>query len=324
MSGRERPGAHDPTDEQLRAAHCWERDDQVPNDPETTRFRRVTRYHQAMWREAGGHPIGTQPHRPRPGQPVRQVGSRLPLDHAVATGANLITPAARDAARHRTGFVERHQSFDHQRLWADLLSSEALAFNLLGDLAADPAASSALVESWFPDAPGPVTEIRFAHSPGRLDPSYLNSLRAFDAAIVVDAGHGRRGLVAVDVRYHELAKPELPKPTNLARNLEVAERSGVFRDGSPEALARRTPMCETWLEHLLLLSMLQHPDAGWVWGRYVVVHPAGNAAVRRMLAGYRDHLADREAISTVTLDDVLDRAPLPAAAERALRDRYAP
>ena len=31
-----------------------------------------------------------------------------------------------------------------------------------------------------------------------------------------------------------------------------------------------------WLEHLLLLSMLQHASGTWSWGRYVVVHPAGN------------------------------------------------
>ena len=32
-----------------------------------------------------------------------------------------------------------------------------------------------------------------------------------------------------------------------------------------------------WLEHLLLLSMLQHPSGGWPWGRYAVVHPPGNS-----------------------------------------------
>ena len=180
----------EPTDEELRAAHCWERDDHLPANVEMTRFRRVTRYQQAQWRDAAGHPIGTQPHRPRPGQTVRPVGSRMPLEYATSTGANLITPAALHATRSRTSFVEPHQSFDHQRLWADLLSSEALAFNLLGDLAYDTETSTELVKSWFPDAPGPVTEIRFAHSPGRLDPSYLNSLRAFDAAIILDAGAG--------------------------------------------------------------------------------------------------------------------------------------
>jgi hypothetical protein len=36
----------------------------------------------------------------------------------------------------RTSVTEPHQSFDHQRLWADLLWSPTLAFNLFGDLAA--------------------------------------------------------------------------------------------------------------------------------------------------------------------------------------------
>lgn len=314
----------EPTEEELLAAHCWERDDHLSTDTEMTRFRRTTRYRQFQWREASGHPIGTQPHRPRPGQTVRPVGSRMPLDYAMSTGANLITPAAFHAARNRTSFIERHQSFDHQRLWADLLSSEALAFNLLGDLASDTKASTNLVESWFPDAPGPVTEIRFAYSPGRLDPSYLNSLRAFDAIIILDAGAGRRGLVAIDVKYHELMKPEIPKPANRTRNLEVAARSRLFRDGSSEALTQRTAMCEPWLEHLLMLSMLQHPSANWVWGRYVIIHPAGNIAVTRAFTDYRDHLLDENAITTITFEDYLNSTCLPPAARHTLHGRYAP
>ena len=38
-----------------------------------------------------------------------------------------------------------------------------------------------------------------------------------------------------------------------------------------------------WLEHLLLLSMLQHPSRTWSWGRYVVVHPAGNSELGRRM-----------------------------------------
>ena len=47
-----------------------------------------------------------------------------------------------------------------------------------------------------------------------------------------------------------------------------------------------------WLEHLLLHSMLQHESGTWTWGRYVVVHPAGNADVADAVARYRDFLAD--------------------------------
>ena len=131
-----------------------------------TAFRRAARYHQAQWREANHHPIGTQPISPRPGDKVRPVGSRLPLDYARDTGANFLTPAALDAARARTAYIEPRQSFDHQRLWADLLSSSAVSFNLFGDLAADLARADRAVHRWFPDAPGRVSEVRFAHSPG--------------------------------------------------------------------------------------------------------------------------------------------------------------
>ena len=187
-----------------------------------TDFRRHTRFGQAQWREAHGHPIGTQPYRPLPGKPVRLVGSRIPLDYGLETGANLVTPGALAAARHRTSFVEREQSFDHQRLWADLLSSEALAFNLFGDLSADLSAADHAAHILGPDAPGRVTELRFAHSPGRLDPQYLNSLRAFDAAFVLDGGDGSRGILGVNVRNHERAKGEIPKPENWRRYSEVA------------------------------------------------------------------------------------------------------
>jgi hypothetical protein len=219
--------------EELEAAHCWEADDRVPGRPAMTEFRRRVRYHQARWREGKGHPIGSQPIVPRPGKPVRPVGSRLPLDYAQETGANFLTANALAAVRARSAVIEAHQSSDHQRLWADLLWSPALGFNLAGDLAADLELADRAVHRWWPDAPGRVREVRFTHSPGRLDPAYLNSLRAFDVAFVLDLDDGAKGVVGVDTRYHERAKAETPKPGNLQRYLEVAERSGAFAEGRP-------------------------------------------------------------------------------------------
>jgi PD-(D/E)XK nuclease superfamily len=313
-----------PSRQELEAARCWENDDRVPGRPAMTEFRRRLRYHQARWREANGHPIGTQPILPRPGKPARPVGSRLPLDYARETGATFLTAGALAAARARTSITEAHQSFDHQRLWADLLWSPTLAFNLLGDLAADPGLADAAVHTWCPDAPGRVSEVRFAHSPGRFDPSYLNSLRAFDAALVLNLDDGTRGIVAVDVNYHEWAKPEIPKPRNRRRNLEVAERSGAFAAGAAEALTGRSELAVMWLEHLLLLSMLQHPSGHWRWGRYVVVHPAGNGDLADACARYRSLLVDQATFASATLEELLDAGALPAPTAAALRDRYLP
>jgi len=286
-----------------------------------TEFRRRLRYHQARWREASGHPIGSQPIAPRPGgAPARPVGSRLPLDYARETGANFVTAGALAAARARTAVVEPHQSFDHQRLWADLLWSPSMAFNLFGDVGS----ADRAVHIWWPDAPGTAREVRFAHSPGRFDPEYLNSLRAFDAAFVLDLDDGTQGIVAVDVNYHERSKTEIPKPSNLPRYLEVAERSGVFATGATDAVRGRSDLAVMWLEHLLLLSMLQHPSGAWTWGRYVVVHPAGNSDVADACTRYRELLADSSTFSSATVDELLDADVLGAQTTVALRDRYLP
>ena len=311
--------------QELEAAHCWEADDQVPRRPAMTGFRRRLRYHQARWREANGHPIGSQPIVPRPGgKPARPVGSRLPLDYARETGATFLNANALAAARARTSVTEPHQSFDHQRLWADLLWSPAMAFNLFGELPTDLDLADRAVHTWWPDAPGTVSEVRFAHSPGRFDPSYLNSLRAFDAAFVLDLGDGTQGIVGLDTRYHEWAKPEIPKPRNLSRNLEVADRSAAFAAEATDAVKGRSELAEMWLEHLLLLSMLQHPSGSWTWGRYVVVHPAGNTDYADACARYRSLLADQSTFASVTLEGLLDAGALQAPSVAALRDRYLP
>jgi hypothetical protein len=314
-----------PSPEELEAAHCWEAEDRVAGRPGMTEFRRTLRYHQARWREANGHPIGTQPIAPRrDGRPVRLVGSRLPLDYARETGANFITAGALDAARARTSVIEPHQSFDHQRLWADLLWSPSMAFNLFGDLAADRRLADRAVHAWWPDAPGRVSDVRFAHSPGWLDPAYLNSLRAFDAAFVLDLGDGTRGVVGVDVAYHDWLKPETPRPANLTRYTEVARRSGAFVAGAVDVLKGRSGLAVMWLEHLLLLSMLQHAGGTWRWGRYVVVHPAGNVDYAEGSARYREHLADPSTYSSITVEDLLAARALRRGTVAALRKRYLP
>src|SRR5262245_11245674 len=211
----------EPSQQELEAANCWEAEDRVPGRPQMTAFRRRLRLHHARWRETHGHPIGSQPIVPRKGTATRPVGSRLPLPYAEETGANFVTPGALAAARMRASNPEPHQRFDHQRLWADLLWSPTLAFNLFGDLAADLTRADRAVRRWWPDAPGPVCEVRFEHSPGRFDPTYLGSLRSFNAAFVLDLHNGTRGIIAIDVEYHDRAKPATAKPAGRPRQHEV-------------------------------------------------------------------------------------------------------
>ena len=318
------PGVMDePAKEELETAHCWEIDDRVPARPEMTAFRRTTRLHHAHWREAHGHPIGTQPIVPRPGGPWRPVGSRLPLPYARQTGATFVTWAALSAATRRASYVEPHQSSDHQRTWADLLSSSALAYNLFGDLAADAELADRAVHTWWPDVPGQVRELRFSYSPGRFDASYLNSLREFAVAILLDLDDGRSGIVAVNVIYHERNKREVPKPQNRRRNQEVLDRSGAFGPAALDVFGG-SDLTVVFLEHLLLLSMLQHPSREWGWGRFVVVHPAGNVDAADLGRRYGNLLIDSSIFTVTTIEDLLDAETLPPASTTAIRERYVP
>jgi hypothetical protein len=307
--------------EALEAAHCWFDHDQVPGRPEMTEFRRAVRSHNASWRERNGYPIGTQ--RIRPGTPPRLVGSRLDLDFARETGAAFLNERAAAAARARMSYVEPHQLFDQQGFWADLLSSEAFAVNLFGDLAADLDRADRAVHAWWPETPGRVTEVRFVHSPGRLDPSYSNSRRYFDALFVLALPDGTDGALAIDVTYREAAGRNGVKPNHLPRFAEVHDRSGAFEPGAVEVL-NPSRLWLVWLEHLLLLSMLQHESGQWTWGRYVVVHPAGNTDVAHVIDEYHELLADDTTFTSATVEDLLSAKALTSRTTAALRRRYLP
>ena len=304
------------TRQELEAAFCWEHEDEVPRRPEMTEFRRRYRLHQALWRERHGHPIGSQPIAPK-GKPSRPVGSRLPLDYARESGANFVTPGALAAVRQRMSTVEPNQSIDHQRIWADLLWSPAVAFNLFGDLWTDLELADRAVHAWWTGTPGRVVEVRFAHSPGWLDAAYLNSLRAFDAVFALEGG-----LVAVDVKYHERAKLEIPRPENLQRYVAVAKKSRAFSRSAIDQLQGKSELAVMWLEHLLLHSVLRHESRSRTWGRYVVVHPADNADVSDLCSRYRSLLADDSTFATLTIEQLLDSDLLPSTA--TLRERYLP
>ena len=307
--------------QELEAAHCWLDHDRVAGRPEVTEFRRAVRYHNARWREVNGYPIGT--HRTRPGTPPRLVGSHLDLGFARESGATFLTAKAVAAARDRTSFVEPHQIFDHQGFWADLLSSEALAVNQFGDLAADLDRADRAIHVWWPETPGRVTAVRFAHSPGRFDPSYSNSLRSFDACFVVSLPDGSDGALAIDVKYREAQQRQGVKPTHLPRFVEIHERSGAFAQGAVDTI-NPSPLSVMWLEHLLLLSMLQHDSGRWTWGRYVVVHPEGNTDIAHATDQYRTLLADDATFTSATIEELLSAKVLAPKTTSALRRRYLP
>lgn len=303
----------------LRDADCWFAVDSVPDDELTTRWKRLARWRQAQWR--GGHPVGTSPY--RGGPKARTVGSRLDLEFARKNPVNLLTPAALAAARRRIANPEPHQMLNEDRLWADLLSSMPLCFNLFGDLDADPKLARSAVDRWWPDAPAGAVAVRFEHSPGRRDPLFLGNRSAFDVAFEIESSPETRAVIGVETKYHEHARVERrPTEERLRRYTQVTERSEAFAEGWQQALIG-TDLQQIWLDHLLALSMRQHPGARWSWARFVLVFPAANPSFASAADRYRAVLRDGSTFEARTIESLLDGdGALPAETIRLLRERY--
>ena len=86
-------------------------------------------------------------------------------------------------------------------MWADLLSSQPMCFNLFGELAADLELATSAARAWWPGRVERVTELRFEWSPGRRDRRYLNSRAAFDAVLTHTTSGRGRGFIGIETKY---------------------------------------------------------------------------------------------------------------------------
>jgi hypothetical protein len=65
-------------------------------------------------------------------------------------------------------------------LWCNLLTSQALVFNLFGPFKQRPALATTVMRRLMPDLVADVAEVLFEHSPGRGHPRYTADHTAFD------------------------------------------------------------------------------------------------------------------------------------------------
>lgn len=311
------------TNEELSAHHCLEAVDRVGRDPESTAFKQRARLHQALWREANQWPIGSQPMRPKPTQTARPLGSRIDVDFAHETGANFLTDDAKEAARNRVKNKEPWQTLSVDRLYADMLSSMPMCFNLFGPVAFDPAVAKEAVRAWWPDAPGRVRQVRFEWSPGRrIDGRFLENSSAFDAAFELELESGTRGVIGIETKYHEHSKREdPPSEQRLKRYEKVTRRSGVFRSDAVDSILG-THLQQIWLDHLLALSMLQDETSNWKWAKFVLVHPAKNPSFARVAEDYVQLLRDSSTFEVRSIESLLDTQALTLEDVALFRERY--
>nr|WP_144289989.1 hypothetical protein [Ideonella sp. A 288] len=150
----------------------------------------------------------------------------------------------------------------------------------------------------------------------------MENRSAFDVAFEAKRPDGTAAIVGVETKYHEhCAVQRVPSELRLARYRHVCDASGVFKAGAIEKIVG-TKLQQIWLDHLLVLSMLQDASQMYSWGRFVLVHPSKNPSYAYAASSYIDLLADTSTFEVRTIESLLDAPAYPAAEAKAFRERY--
>lgn len=281
------------------------------HEPFDTRFRASARLLQAIWREDRELPLGTY---------VNEAGKRRKLGSRIApaageAGANFLNGDIAHVVRREVAYREPGAMIDEERLATNLLSSMPLVFNLLAPWVGALEQASCFLREMLPGFSGEATQVLFEHSPGRGNPNFTGDYSAFDALVRYVDGGGRRGFVAIEVKYAEgMREPVRERtPEQVAHYDALSERSGLFVDHAAPAL-RTNPIQQCWREHMLAQSMLHNGlyDEGY----FVFLSPELNYQTQAAADAYTSHLkpnADgkvrfvsvtlEEAIETIRLTD---------------------
>ena len=288
------------------------------HEPFDTRFRAAARLLQALWRETRDLPIGSYV-----GEDGKRhkLGSRI-TETAGNAGRNFLTPAIASIARREAAYREIGALIDMDRLTTNLLSSMPLTFNLFAPWVHEHERATAALRVLIPDFNGVAVQTLFEHSPGRGNPKFTHDYTAFDALIRYTLGNGKKGFVAIEVKYSESMREPVAKLR--PRYDELSQSSELFIDPADPAL-RTNPLQQFWREHLLAQAMLDvgHYDEGY----FVAIAPKLNHHAQKAADAYRKQLRDagnsKVRFIGLTLEEVIDTIRESDAAHAdVLHERY--
>lgn len=277
-------------------------------------WQREARLLQALWRERHELPVGLHGGRP--------LGSRLAMPFAKDALATFMTPTVQDVVRAEVldSVKSAGKVYEDPRIFDNLLTSQALCFNLFGELQRDLALASRTVARLLGDPTVEVTGIEFEHSPGRSDLRFTADQSAFDVYIAYTF-RGDRGFLGIEVKYAETMSGKVAR--HRARYDEVAHAMACF---IPEGLLKlpQKPLEQFWRNHLLAGSLVLDVASGFKAGTFVVLYPRRNAVVHEAVVAYRACLRDEQTFKTWTLEGVLDavQGEVGTPWVRAVRERY--
>jgi hypothetical protein len=131
-------------------------------EPTDTRFRAIARLRQSLWREQHGYACGR--YLDANGR-TRRLGSRV--SHRVGrAGVNLVDLTLIPLVQHEIAYREVGAVINVERLWTNLLASQALTFNLFGPFKQRPALATAVMRRLVPDLVA--IEMKYSEAPAGI------------------------------------------------------------------------------------------------------------------------------------------------------------
>ena len=275
----------------------------VPNDNKS--FQEKARLLQSVWREEQGMEGGSRDD--------RSPGSRLCMPNAETDLSNFLSENIREMVRRELKVnAERPRAlrglYGEPRIYDNLLSSQALCFNLFGELTFAPDLATNVMNDMTSGRITKVDEIKFEYSPSREDPKYTDDKTAFDVYVVYSTSRGQKGFAGIEVKYHENPNRESGERNHYEnhgkRYEELARITKYFLYDNLDGV-RTKPIQQFWRDHLLVGAHKienQFDDAF-----FAVLYPKDNEACEKAIHRYRKCLADCESFQVWNLECFVER-----------------
>ncbi len=263
---------------------------------------------QGLWARTRGVPLADRAFK-NGATGVRKLAplcNHVDLEYARREGSNFLTEGIRrvvvdelmaNAARSRADRKE----FREDRLYGDLLSSQALAFNLFGELKLDLDLATRIFRYLRPEQVGSVTRIEFEHSPGREDEHGMGGRCTF-AVFVEYTGTRGPGFIGIEAKYTETMTNK-PFPFS-PRYRDIAEASGQFKPDALEVLCSMPPGSEQlWRQHLLSLSLCPPVSNTYTHGCSMFIYPQDNFECQIAVNRYHKALSSWGTFVPLTMEE---------------------
>lgn len=205
--------------------------------------------------------------------------------------------------------ANRYKNKYSKHLYANLLRSEHIPFNLFIPLQSDLGLVKKVFNKLVPGAIKEILEIKIECAP-KPAKKYLDDKTSFDVYIKYLHKDNQVGVFGIEVKYTEGAYP-LKKESTESRNIlnknsnywQTMRKAAIFREGNDDELIKNNYR-QIWRNQLLGEKMKQVDNIAHFTS--ITFYPKGNTHFSKVLTEYQAFLLEKDSTFGVTFEDFFE------------------